>query len=314
MTENQRLYYEMLRIRKIEEEIALKYKDQEMRLPVHLSIWQEAPAVAMCSLLGNDDLMVSTHRGHAHYLAKGGSLNGLISELYGKEAGCSRGQGGSMHLIDLNCGFHGSTSIVGGTIPIGVGLAFAKKLKGEPGRVVICMGDAAVEQGVFHESANFARLHNLPVIFLCENNRYSCYTNIESRQPSEHPMRAAIGHKIKYIYNDSNDVYFIKKEIEEWLEFTDLPLFIELETYRKLEHCGPNNDDHLDYRPVEERERWFDRDCLFLAKEHLRGIDEWTQLFVNTINEAIESEIIAAFDHAQASPPPTPRNLEYANS
>src|SRR3990167_158930 len=128
----------MLRIRRIEQEISKRYPEQQMRCPVHLSIGQEAAAVGLCALLGADDQMVSTHRGHAHYLAKGGSLRGLLCELYGKADGCSRGQGGSMHLVDRNCGFTGSTSIVGGTVPVGVGLAFAKKINKQAGLVVVC--------------------------------------------------------------------------------------------------------------------------------------------------------------------------------
>src|SRR5665213_264729 len=144
------LYYRMLRIRRAEEEISKRYTQEQMRCPVHLSIGQEAAAVGVCSALTAKDFMVSTHRAHAHYLAEGGRLNGLICELYGKADGCAKGQGGSMHLVDWSAGFAGSTSIVGGTIPVGVGLAFGSFLRKEPVVTVVCIGDAAVEEGVFH--------------------------------------------------------------------------------------------------------------------------------------------------------------------
>ena len=122
-------YYKAMRIRMVEEEISRRYKEKKMRCPVHLSIGQELNAAVLCEHLNKEDQMVSTHRGHAHYLAKGGSLDRFIAELHGKATGCSGGLGGSMHLCDRDCGFLGSTSIVGGTIPIGVGLAFANKLQ-----------------------------------------------------------------------------------------------------------------------------------------------------------------------------------------
>lgn len=176
------LLLQAYRIRRIELEIARRYSDERMRCPVHLSVGQEINAVKICQGLTKDDYMVSTHRGHAHYLAKGGSLNKLIAELHGWDTGCSRGHGGSMHLVDWSCGFAGSTSIVGGTIPIGVGLAFQSKLDGSNRKTAICIGDAAIEQGVFWESLNFANLHRLDVRFYIEDNETSCYTHISDRQ------------------------------------------------------------------------------------------------------------------------------------
>src|SRR3990167_9152776 len=150
------IYYRAMRIRMVEEEISRRYGEKKMRCPVHLSIGQELNASTVCQYLTKDDQMVSTHRGHAHYLAKGGSLEKFIAELYGKTTGCSGGLGGSMHLCDRSVGFLGSTSIVGGTIPIGVGLAFSNKLQRKENIVVVCMGDAAIEEGIFWESWNFA--------------------------------------------------------------------------------------------------------------------------------------------------------------
>ncbi len=297
-------YYKMLRIRMIEERIALKYSEQKMRCPVHLSIGQEGPAVGMCSALKSTDLMVSTHRGHAHYLAMGGTLRGLLCELYGKADGCSRGQGGSMHLVDWNAGFAGSTSIVGGTIPIGVGLAFAKKIKKESGIVVIAIGDAAVEQGVFHESANFASLHELPVIFLCENNLYSCYTHIDDRQPKRDLCDIAGAHGMASITTEGNNcltAYNVCLNVVRQMRIEPRPVFIEMTTYRQLEHCGPNNDDNLAYRAVHEIANWANQDPLLIAKNQLVNCCEFPKEFEDNSIAEIKAEIDAEFAYAEAA-------------
>ena len=144
-----KLYYEMLRIRKAENQIAVKYKEQEMRCPVHLSIGQEAIAVGICQNLKKKDQIVTAHRSHAHYLAKGGSLNSMLAELYGKKTGCAKGFGGSMHLIDINAGVTAAVPIVGSTIPIGTGIAWSNKLKANKNIVVIFFGDGATEEEFF---------------------------------------------------------------------------------------------------------------------------------------------------------------------
>jgi len=252
------LYLKILRIRMIEEAIAKRYKEGKMRCPVHLSIGQEAAAVGVCAALLPNDKMVSTHRSHAHYLAKGGSLKGLIGELYGKSTGCSRGNGGSMHLIDLSVNFWGSTSIVGGTIPVGVGLAFADYLRGDVSTTVICIGDAAIEEGVFHEAANFASLHDLNVIFVLENNLYSCYTNIKNRQPDRPISDVARAHKLSFLRTKENDA----KDIMNSVYSVCRPALIEIPTYRYLQHCGPDKDDELGYRSYKEILRWRHKDPL----------------------------------------------------
>lgn len=286
------LFFQMLRIRMIEEAIAKKYSEQKMRCPVHLSVGREAPAVGICAALSKDDKMVSTHRGHAHYLAKGGSLKGLIGELYGKSIGCARGNGGSMHLIDLSCNFFGSTSIVGGTIPVGVGLAFADRLRGSNATTVICIGDAAVEEGVFHEAANFASLHRLNVIFALENDEHSCYTHLSKRQPRDNFEKLAEFHNLAYAYaaRDVHDIYAFVNGLK------GTPSLIEIPTWRYLEHCGPNNDDHLGYRDVR-------------LHQSIQSRPEWI--------EAINKEIKEAFEEVENSPFPDESEIGkyiYANS
>lgn len=285
------LYFQALRIRMIEERIATEYPKGEMRCPVHLSIGQEAPAVGVCAALRPQDKMVSTHRGHAHYLAKGGSLKGLIGELYGKSTGCSKGNGGSMHLIDLDVNFWGSTSIVGGTIPIGVGLAFADKQKGSDAVTAICIGDAAIEEGVFHEAANFAGLNKLNVLFVCENNSYSCFTHITKRQPlAENGRRirsmsvVAQAHGLGYskTYPTIGSVAFMTSKA-----LRKLPHFIEIPTWRLLQHCGPDKDDHLKYRTSRDINRWKKKD---LERGLKRDNEEY---------QVLRDEITEAFEHAK---------------
>ena len=300
LTQLQKLYLEIFRIRKIEEAIANEYPRQQMRCPTHLSIGQEASSVGICSLLVDGDLMVSTHRGHAHYLAKGGSLRGLLCELHGKGDGCGRGQAGSMHLIDRSVGFCGSTSIVGGTIPIGVGLAFAKKLRREGGIVVVCIGDAAIEEGVFHESANFASLHNLPVAFVCENNLYSCYTHIRDRQPNRGMQNIALAHDMSYYSCDGNDAFAITKHINFSKPRNGYgPIFIELETYRYHRHCGPEPDDHLNYRDENELKYWLERDPLGVTAKQLHEASEWNGITDHFLK--IEDEIQFEMEYARTA-------------
>lgn len=291
----------MLRIRRTEEEIARRYADQTMRCPVHLSIGQEAAAVGVASTLKADDLMVSTHRAHAHYLAKGGSLMGLVCELYGKADGCARGQGGSMHLVDWSAGFAGSTSIVGGTIPVGVGLAFSSFLRKANQVSVVCVGDAALEEGVFHESANFAALHKLPVLFACENNLFSCYTPLTDRQPSRPLSDIATAHGLRKLTLDGNDCVAIHSELKGVVESVragEGPAFLELKTYRHLEHCGPNNDDHLCYRDPDEIQFWQDRDPLKVLRGQLEKAGAWTTEFEAQMEQRVAAEVKSAFSYA----------------
>ena len=176
-----KIFEKIFLIRNVEEAIANEYSKQEIRCPVHLSIGQEAVPAVMSLFLKVKDLVVSTHRGHAHYLGKGGNLKKMISEIYGKQTGCSKGKGGSMHLIDKKVGFYGTSAIVGNSIPVGVGLAYDYKLKKNKNLSVIYFGDGAVEEGVFFESLNLAAVKQTPTLFICENNLYSVYSPMKVR-------------------------------------------------------------------------------------------------------------------------------------
>jgi TPP-dependent pyruvate/acetoin dehydrogenase alpha subunit len=255
------LEQQLIRIRMIEEAIANRYSEQKMRCPVHLSIGQEAVAVGVCAHLKTTDYAVSGHRAHAHYLAKGGDLKKMLAEIYGKQTGCCRGRGGSMHLVDLDVGFLGSTPIVGGSMPIGVGAAFGAMLKGEQRVTAIFFGEGATEEGVFAECLNFAALKKVPVLFVCENNLYSVYSPLHVRQPKERSIPfLAEAHGIFALQGDGNSLDEVSTLAEKGVEHIREgggPCLLEFATYRFKEHCGPDPDP---YQPKEELNLWQKRD------------------------------------------------------
>lgn len=303
----------MRRIREVELRIAKEYPKQQIRCPVHLSVGQEAPSAALSLVVKKKDYLVSTHRGHAHYLAKGGDLNAMICELYGKGTGCSKGKGGSMHLIDTSVNFMGTSAIVGNSIPTGTGLALASKLN-ESGQVsIINFGDGAIEEGAFYESLNFACTKQLPAVYICENNFYSVYSPLSVRQPEGRiisDIAKAIGCKsYKGDGNNALESYRLLSESFLYARSNSKPVFIELETYRSLEHCGPYEDDHLNYRPNKERNLWKGKDPIKLLENSLLDVDR--QSYLSFIKE-VHSEINTAFNEAETSPPPDTKSI-YSN-
>ncbi|MBI4394852.1 MAG: thiamine pyrophosphate-dependent dehydrogenase E1 component subunit alpha [Candidatus Omnitrophica bacterium] len=301
----QELYRRMLQIRKVEEKIAELYPEQEMRCPVHLCIGQEAIPVGVCANLLAEDCVLSAHRSHGHYLAKGGNLNAMMAELYGKKTGCSGGKGGSMHLVDIEAGFLGSTPIVGSTIPIAVGVAFASVSRGERRVVVVFFGEAAIEEGVFHESLNFAALKKLPVLFVCENNLYSVYSPLSVRQPNGREVYTlAKSHGIASYHGDGNDIFEVfnlAQEATAEIRQGGGPIFLEFKTYRWLEHCGPNLDNHLGYRTRQEFEEWKRRCPLKKKKEYLRDKKLMCDSDFDRIASEIDAEIQSAVRFAKES-------------
>ena len=299
------LFHDMLRIRLIEERIAELYPEQEMRCPVHLSIGQEAVAVGVCASLTENDPALSGHRAHGHYLAKGGDLNRFFAEIYGKVTGCSRGRGGSMHLFDLSVNFLGSTPIIASTIPVAVGVAFAEKAKKRHSVTTAFFGDAAVEEGVFHEAVNFAALKKLPVLFICENNFYSVYTPLSERQPDREIRQLAAGHGIPAFREDGNDVlkvYETAKKAVAAIRKNSGPVFLEFLTYRWREHCGPNFDNHLGYRSEAEFKSWQKKCPIVRFKKYLSDHKLISAAEIKQMEESIIREIDAAVKFAKTSP------------
>mgnify|MGYP005989718783 CR=1 FL=1 len=305
MNYQEKIYFKMLRIRMVEETISRRYSEWKMRCPVHLSIGQEAPAVGVMENLKKEDKIVTAHRSHAHYLAKGGNLNSMIAELYGKETGCAKGKGGSMHLIDLKAGVTAAVPIVGSTIPIGVGLSWSIKLERKKNIVVIFFGDGATEEGVFQESLDFASLHNLPVLFVCENNEFSVYSHLSKRQSKKRnilKIAKAIGiDGTKLPGNDVIKIFNSTKKIINNIKKNSKPHIILVNTFRHLEHCGPNNDDHLDYRSKNYIKKWLDNDPLKKIKKDMIKKKYLTDKSLRTYEKKINKEISMAFKFADES-------------
>ncbi len=310
----QTLWQTMLRIRRVEEAIAEHYSQQKMRCPVHLSIGQEAIASGVCHALAADDVVFSNHRSHAHYLAKGGDLNAFIAELHGKASGCCRGRGGSMHLVDHDAGFWGSTPIVAGTVPIAVGAAWAASLQGSKQVTAVFFGDGCLEEGVMHEAFNFASLHRLPVVFVCENNGYSVYTQLPTRQPERPLTELAAAHGITTLTADGNNVSRVFKTAEQAINLArdgKGPIFIELTTYRWLEHCGPNMDDDLGYRPSGELDEWQQHCPVDNGLQQILAADSGFR--AEPFEDELAEEIALAFSQAESAPLPEYKELsEYA--
>jgi pyruvate dehydrogenase E1 component alpha subunit len=307
------LYKELVRIRFVEQTIAKRYSEQKMRCPVHLSVGQEAVAVGICSNLKKQDKVFTAHRSHAHYLAKGGSLKKMIAELYGKFNGCAKGKGGSMHLIDIDSGVLGAVPIVGSTIPIGTGAAWAEKLNNSKNIVVIFFGEGATEEGVFQESLDYAALRQLPILFVCENNRYSVYSSIEKRQsPNRSILRLAKSMGVDGFHLDGNDVlkiYNESKELITKIKKKKKPFLLLLDTFRHLEHCGPNNDDILSYRPEKYINAWLNRCPIKKFRNNLFKKKILTKKIIEKLNQNILDEIKKAFLFAEKSKFPKKEEL-----
>lgn len=308
-----KLFADMNRIRLIEEAIADRYTEQEMRCPVHLSIGQEAVAVGVAAVLGKEDCLMSTHRAHAHYLAKGGSLKALIAELYGKKSGCTSGKGGSMHLVDLSVNMLGSTPIVGGSLPVAVGVAFAFWMDGLKKISAVFFGDGTTEEGVFSEALNFAALKKLPVLFVCENNFYSVYSPLSVRQPPErsalaiaqaHGMRGYRGNG-----NDVEEVYRLAKTAVTDIRERLGPVFLEFVTYRWREHCGPNYDNHIGYRNEKEFLHWKEKCPIRTYRERLLAENVMTEEGMIQLANRCKKEIEEAFQFAKESSLPSLEEL-----
>jgi TPP-dependent pyruvate/acetoin dehydrogenase alpha subunit len=290
------------RIRRVEEEIARIYPTDKIKSPVHLSIGQEAASVGVCEALRPEDVVFGTYRGHALYLAKGGDLRKMLAELYGKAAGCAKGKGGSMHLIDVAAGMMGTSAVVGTTIPHAVGYAYAMRLRRSHVITAAFFGDGAVDEGVFHESINFAALKKLPMLFICENNFYSIHSRQLDRQPLANIVERARANGVPAECVEDGDVLKIhakvKSAVDEIRRTGAGPWFFECMVYRWKEHVGPHDDFNKGYRTREEAETWFQSDPVrrlgALLAPHARA----------RIEADVDAEVQDALAFAEASPFP----------
>jgi pyruvate dehydrogenase E1 component alpha subunit len=256
----ERIYGKLWLTRRFEEVVAEIYPTDKIKSPVHLSIGQESVAVGVCDALRADDVVSGTYRGHATYLAKGGDAKAMMAELFGKDGGCARGKGGSMHLVDMGAGVLGSSAVVGSTVPVAMGYAFALKREGK-GRVVAAFfGDGATEEGVLWESLNFAQLHKLPILFVCENNGYAIHEPIEKRWAVRDLVAKVRAFGLPARRIEHGDVLAIRAAtiaaVEPMRTGAGGASFLECMTYRWREHVGPNPDFDAGYRSRSELEPW----------------------------------------------------------
>ena len=300
-------YQKMLRIRLIEEAIADRYHEDQMKSPIHLCIGQEAISVGCCELLRLQDKVFCGHRTHGPYLAKGGNLHAMFSELHCRKNGCAASRRGSMHLFDKQVGMEGSSAIVAGILPIATGAALAAKQQGADRIIVVFFGDAAVEEGASWESFNFAKLKNLPILYVCENNYYSVCSPLAYRQPpttSIAKKAEAFGLTCQTV--DGTNVLAVHEATKKALlsiKEGQGPAFIEAHTYRWRGHHGASEDSNHGYRSPEELASWKKVDPILLFEELNLFSDK------EKVTAEILKEIENAFAHALQSPLPTETDL-----
>jgi pyruvate dehydrogenase E1 component alpha subunit len=305
------MYVTMLRIRLFEREAADLVEAGEINTPCHLSIGQEAIATGACAALEREDYVWGGHRSHGHYLAKGGSLRAMMAELYGKVTGCSRGRGGSMHLVAPEVGILGTVPLVGATIPLAVGAGLASKLRRDRRVSVSFFGDGATEQGHFHESMNLAALYRLPVIFLCENNMYASHLHLLERRAEDNIYKAGEVHGMPATRLDGNDVIAVYRASVEAVNRArngSGPTLLECRTYRWLGHVGAARDTDVGVKRKDELKEWLPRDPLTRARAYLIKLGVPEKEF-DQFEKEIQAEVKEAVIFARESPYPDQSEL-----
>ena len=307
------LHYQMLRIRRIEEEIERRYHEDEMKSPIHLVIGQEATSVGACAPLRQEDLIYCGHRTHGHYLAKGGSLKKMMSELYCRLDGCAGSRGGSMHLFDKSVGIAGSSAIVAGSIPIAAGAALSFQTLKQDNVCMVFFGDAATEEGACWEAINFSALRKLPVIFFCENNFFSVCSSLDVRQPPQVKIfEKAKGFGLPSLQVDGTNVLDIFEVTEEAVDRARKgsgPTFIEAPVYRWRGHGGAGDDSSTGYRDPKEVQQWEQFCPIDTFRNLLTEMGLYTEKDWKHDERQILKEIGDAFNHAISSPNPKEPDL-----
>jgi TPP-dependent pyruvate/acetoin dehydrogenase alpha subunit len=301
-----KLYKSIKRIRRAEEVIAKIYPTDKIKSPVHLGIGHEAIQVGICENLEKNDIVFGYYRSHPLYLAKGGDLNSMMAELFGKITGCAKGWGGSMHLVSLEHGVMSTTAIVASSIPNAVGYAYALKLQNSKQIVVSFCGDGATEEGVTSESWNFAALHKLPILFVCENNELAIHTKRSQRQASLDICGRAEANGVPATLIDhynTETIYKTAGELIEKIRDGQGPQFLEVVASRWLEHVGPNEDFKLGYRSEDEVTPFREQDEI----ERLGSLLD--QQVKSEIDQEIENEINQAIQFAESSQFPQKEEL-----
>lgn len=308
------IYNRMVMIRKFEEKAGTIFSQGQLAGFLHLYIGEEAVGAGVCAALNDDDYIVSTHRGHGHLIAKGGDVNKIMAELFGKSTGYCKGKGGSMHVADFSKGMLGACGIVGGGIPIAVGAALTIKLKHTNQVAVTFFGDGASNEGSFHESVNFAAAQNLPVIFLVENNGYGEFTPQNRSTRIENIADRAAGYGIPGVIVDGMDAVAVYETTKEWVEKLrngEGPVLIEAKTHRKVGHSEGESAflDGQTYRLPEEEKIAMETCPIENLKKYLleHGLAQKEE--VEEVERAAQEKIEAAVEYAKNSPFPTEEDL-----
>jgi pyruvate dehydrogenase E1 component alpha subunit len=303
------IYHQMVLVRRFEEKAAEIYSAGKIGGFCHLYIGQEAVAIGSISAVRKDDYAVTSYREHAHAIAKGMSPESVMAELYGKATGCSKGKGGSMHMFDKEVGFLGGHAIVGGQIPLATGVAFASKYKGTD-QVTLCFfGEAAVNQGAFHESLNLAQLWKLPCIYICENNQYGMGTSLERAMASQDISQKARAYDIAAEFVDGMDVLAVREATLRAVERARkdyLPTLLEVRTYRFMGH---SMSDPGNYRTRAEIERHQERDPIKLFQADLKADGVLSDSEIQEIEAQVKEQVEKAVRFAEESPFPDPKEL-----
>lgn len=295
-----KLYETLFRIRTAEEAIREHYGEDEMKTPMHMSIGEEGIVAGVVTALGKDAKVLGSYRSHALYLAKTGETRAFFAELYGKATGVARGKAGSMHLSSPEHGHLGASAVVGSTIPLGLGVAYAELKKPRPVMTAVFFGDGAVDEGVFWESLNIGSLWNLPLLYICEDNSLAIHVGAKERH--SYKDLGAIVKKFGWntFYSESTDaeeIYTLtEKAMKSW-EKNKQPAFLHLKYYRYLEHVGVNEDFDAGYRSRKEFEVWLKKDPIDLMRKKLlaSGIREsYIQNLEERIKDDIEKSLLAA--------------------
>jgi len=307
------VYSTMLKIRLFEEKIIKLYPEREVRTPVHLYIGEEAIAAGVIHYLKKEDYVFTNHRCHGHCIAKGMSLSSIMAELYGKETGCCKGKGGSMHLSDQNWGIFATSAIVGGGIPLAVGAALSLKFKRSKNIAVTFFGDGAIDQGVFYESLNFAALKKLPVLFVCENNFYATNSPQKKRQSKDNIFKKGEVFGVRGFRCDGNDAIEImgtSRKVIEKVRKGSGPFLLECRTYRWKGHVGPDCDFEKGCRPKHELDSWMKKCPIKKLENHLLKKKILTKEKIIKIRSQIQNEINNAETFAKNSPFPDQKEVD----
>ncbi|MQG73969.1 MAG: thiamine pyrophosphate-dependent dehydrogenase E1 component subunit alpha [SAR202 cluster bacterium] len=298
------MYEKMFTIRRFEEQ-ARREADAGKLRGIHSSIGQEAVPTGVCAHLRDEDFVLGTHRSHHHCIAKGVDLNEMMAELFGKSTGTGNGKGGTMHIADINKGMLGANGIVGSNIPVATGVALTAKVKGTDNVSVVFFGDGASSQGALHEAMNLASIWKLPVLFVCENNRYAESTPFEYSVAGGSVSNRADGYGIPGVTVDGQavlDVFEVAKEAVGRARAGEGPTLIEAQTYRYLGHAG--HDDPLTYRSEEEQEYYMNRDCIATFKKYILDSSFANENELDEIENNCEAAIATSVKFADDSPYP----------